>query len=97
MIPLGLIAAVVYSAVFAGVMRRWGRMAGFAAVVGWLIGEVGSLLWNPGGDLLLAGDGFGYGFLLLCTGAVVVAASLDPRPTSSSSRRWWNRLRRHDR
>ena len=92
-LPLGLVAGVLYSALFAGVMRRFGKAAGLAAVVGWLAGEVGSLTWNPGGDLLLVGDGFGYWFLLLGTASVVIAASRRPETAASSRRRWRHLLR----
>jgi hypothetical protein len=95
-LPVGLLAGVAYSAVFAGLMRRFGKAAGLGAVVGWLAGEAGSLLWNPGGDLLLAGDGFGYWFLLLGTASVVIAASRRPRTAASSRRLWRYLLRGHD-
>jgi hypothetical protein len=96
-LPLGLVAGVAYSAAFAAVMRRFGKLAALTAVVGWLVGEVGSLMWNPGGDLLLAGDSFGYWFLLLGTSAVVIAASRRPREPGSPAGRWRNLFRRHDR
>jgi hypothetical protein len=78
-VPVGLVVALVYSVAYIRVLRRVDWYAGLAGCAGWCIAEVGSLVWNPGGDLLLAADGFGWSFLLLGTIGVVGAAIWGPR------------------
>jgi formate hydrogenlyase subunit 3/multisubunit Na+/H+ antiporter MnhD subunit len=77
--PVGLLVAVVYSVGYVWVLRAVDHRAGFAGCAGWCAAEVGSLVWNPGGDLLLAADGFGWWFLLLGTVGVVGAAIFGDR------------------
>lgn len=78
-VPVGLVVALVYSVAYVRVLRRVDWYAGLGACAGWCVAEVGSLVWNPGGDLLLAADGFGWSFLLLGTVGVVGAAIWGPR------------------
>jgi hypothetical protein len=78
-VPVGFVVALVYSVGYVRVLRGVDRHAGFAACAGWCVAEVGSLVWNPGGDLLLAADGFGWSFLVLGTVGVVGAAIFGDR------------------
>lgn len=72
--PLGValsVALVLVSAIF---VRTWG---GWSAVIAFVVPLVAlSFLFTrvgPGGSLLIAGDGLGYGWLYGASGAIVLA------------------------
>ncbi len=79
MLPWGMILAVGGSVATVYAARTQARTAGFAAAAGW-IGGLLLVLSGPGGDLVVAGDVFGYGFLLGATAAVFITAGWRQRP-----------------
>ncbi|HLR55196.1 MAG TPA: DUF6113 family protein [Actinomycetales bacterium] len=63
--PWGLILAIVATAALSVAARSLMSWAGLiSAVVGWAIAVQWLALEGPAGDVLIAGDGLGYGWLL---------------------------------
>jgi hypothetical protein len=74
-VPWGLVLAVAGSVSLVVIARALaGRAFGFIAAAGWVGGVAATLVWHPGGDYLFANDALGISFLLVATGAVLVAA-----------------------
>lgn len=90
-VPWGLLLAVAASA--AGGLALGSAGAGRAGAIGYAAGWCGTVLvalaGRPEGDYIVGGDRFGWGFLLLAFGAVVVVTVLGlavPRPDRSAPR-----------
>ena len=73
-VPWGLALALAGSVGAVWVARALTPSAGFAVAAGWIIGVAYLLPGGPGGDFVLANDGYGNTFVLLGAVAVIVAA-----------------------
>ncbi len=74
-VPWGLVLSVAASVSLVVLARTIGRMPGFAAAGGWLVGLFYVFSPRAEGDYVIAGDALGYGFLLLSVLAVMIAAA----------------------
>lgn len=70
-VPYGLLLSVAASAAVVLLSRQVSRVASFVAVVGWLVGLGFVVNGTSGGSFLIAGDGLGWGFLILGTVATI--------------------------
>jgi hypothetical protein len=74
-VPWGLGLAVAGSVSVVVLARAVGRLAGFAAAGGWLIGLFYVFSPRPEGDYIIASDALGYSFLALSVLAVMATAA----------------------
>jgi hypothetical protein len=73
-LPWGLAVSLIGSMSFVVLARQAGRAsAALVAAVSWFAGVVALLVR---GDTVVAGDGLGIAFLLVCTGGVMAAATV---------------------
>jgi len=73
-IPWGLALGVAGSGAAVWLARAAARSLGFTVAAGWIVGLAVLLAGGPGGDLIVIADTLGYTFLVVATGAVIVAA-----------------------
>lgn len=73
-IPWGLVLSVAGSGAAVWLARAAARSLGFVVAAGWIVGLAVLLAGGPGGDLVVIADKLGYSFMLIATGAVIVAA-----------------------
>jgi hypothetical protein len=72
-LPWGLLVSLAGSVSLVVLAREVRRIAPLVAVASWFVGVVLVLVR---GDTVVAGDGLGVAFLVICTGCVLVAATV---------------------
>lgn len=69
-VPYGLVLSAAGSLAVVVLARAASRAYAFVAALGWLVGLALVVRNTPGGGFLVAGDGLGWGFLVVDTVAV---------------------------